>query len=221
MSAASASSGGEDFQGLIRRLKRDGLDIVITFDSTGSMSGEINEVKRRIEKIGNTLLKIVPKTRISICTYRDDEDIYEVKGLQLTNNITQISAYLDDIRAGGGGDTPEAVHRGLQWPITNNAFRKKARKVILLFGDAPPHSKYEKTCLRLASEFRSQQGGIVSTVTCRNTDRIDQFVEIAQAGGGEAFLTREEKEIMEQLIILVFGSKHKKKVLDAFKIYED
>jgi Mg-chelatase subunit ChlD/DNA-directed RNA polymerase subunit RPC12/RpoP len=220
-STSSASAGGEDFEGLVKRLKRDGLDIVISFDSTSSMSGEINQVKSKIERISNALTKLIPKTKISICTYRDEGDAYVVKGLPLTSNMSEVQAYLDDIYAGGGGDIPEAVHQGLRWPVTNNQFRPKARKVILLFGDEGPHKQYEDTCIRLASEFKNQLGGVVSTVTCRADKPIDAFVDIAQAGGGEAFLTRDEREIMSQLIILVFGSKHKSKVLEAFELLEE
>ncbi|MCP4479915.1 MAG: hypothetical protein GY818_17675, partial [Planctomycetaceae bacterium] len=46
------------------------------------------------------------------------------------------------------------------------------------------------------------------------------FVEIAQMGGGEAWLTKNEREIMSQLIVLVFGSEHREKVLQAFDLLE-
>lgn len=216
----SASSGGDDFDGLIRRLQRDGLDIAIVFDSTGSMSGEIREVKDQIDRIGKAIMKLVPKTRISICTYRDKRDDYVVKGLPLTNNIGYVKDYLDRIYAAGGGDQPEAVHEGLRWVVANNRFRSRARKVILVFGDAPPHGNFQETCVTIASEFRTQQSGIVSTVTCRSSQEraMPEFVEIAQAGGGEAFLTSNEREIMTQLVVLVFGSQHRQKVLEAFKL---
>ena len=208
------SGGG--WEGMIQKLRRNGLDIVITFDSTGSMSGEINEVKRQIGRIGETLTKLVPRVRIGICTYRDKDDEYLVKGLPLTNDILQVQSYLDDIYASGGGDQPEAVHAGLAWPMENNNFHARARKVILLFGDAPPHRAAKTRCLELASDFNAQQDGIVSTVTCRSNERIPEFVEIAQMGGGEAFLTSDERQIMTQLLVLVFGSRYREKVLEAF-----
>ena len=211
-------SGSEDFGELITRLKRDGLDIVITFDSTGSMSGEINQVKSKIERIGGALFQLVPKTRISICTYRDQGDDYVVKGLKLTDNLSKVAEYLDGIRAGGGNDIPEAVDAGLDWAIHQNQFRRNARKIILVFGDAPPHANKKNRTLVLASEFRRKQRGVVSTVTCHSKKRLTEFVEIAQMGGGEAFLTQDEKEIMTQLMILVFGSKHRNKVIQAFDL---
>lgn len=210
----------EDFGALLNRLKKDGLDVVITFDSTGSMTGEIDQVKNRIRRIGKTLFEMIPQTRISICTYRDKNDRYTVKGLPLTRNLDQIQDYLNQISAGGGDDNPEAVDEGLSWAIGENNFNPTARKVVLVFGDAPPHANRLERCLKLAAAFHQNEGGIVSTVTCRGSQRLEEFERIAQFGGGEAFLTRDEREIVSRLIVLVFGSQHQEKVLEAFKLLE-
>jgi DNA-directed RNA polymerase subunit RPC12/RpoP len=217
-SATGDSTDDTDFGGLIERLQRDGLDIVITFDSTGSMDAEIRQVKARIERIGGALFKLIPQTRISICTYRDEGDAYVVQGLRLSENLAKISEYLDGISAEGGGDAPEAVDQGLRWAIEQNEFRPSARKVVLLFGDAPPHPGQKKTCLNLAASFRQQQNGSVSTVTCHSDRPLVDFVEIAVAGGGESFLSRHAREIMSQLMVLVFGSEHREKVIEALDL---
>ena len=72
-------------------------------------------------------------------------------------------------------------------------------------------------CQKLASDFR-KTGGVVSTVTCRANEALEEFQEIAKIGGGEAFLTRNEREIMTQLLVLVFGSQHRNKVMQAFDL---
>ncbi len=216
----SGSMAGGSWDGLIQNLRRNGLDIVLAFDSTGSMGGEIREVKAQISRIGGSLVRLVPKARISICTYRDDGDAYVVKGIPLTNNIQDIEEYLRLIDAGGGGDHPEAVHEGLAWSVNSNRFRPRARKIILLFGDAPPHEQLLSQCLRTASDFQQQNKGVVSTVTCRQSRRIPEFIDIAQMGGGEAFLTVDERQIMTKLMILVFGSRYKDKVVEAFRLLE-
>lgn len=219
--SVGGSMAGGGWDGMLQNLRRNGLDIIITFDSTGSMGGEIREVKDQIKRIGGTLTRLVPKARIGLCTYRDEGDAYVVQGLPLTNDIQRIETYLQGIAAGGGGDEPEAVHEGLRWSVENNQFRPNARKVMLLFGDAPPHAQQLGTCLSIASDFQQQHGGIVSTVTCRRGTRLDEFYEIARMGGGEAFLTRDERQIMEQLLVLVFGSKFRGKVLEAFEMMEE
>lgn len=220
---SGGSEGGGSFGDMVRQLQRNGLDIVIVFDSTGSMGGEISEVKSQIKRIGNALTAMIPKTRISLCTYRDDRDAYTVMGQPLSDDVQSVANYLSGINAGGGGDMPEAVEEGMKWAVANNKFNPTARKVMLIFGDAPPHAEDMKTCLEIASDFSRQQDGIVSTVTCRAAGgrALPEFVEIAQAGNGEAFLTSDERQIMTQLLVLVFGSKHRGKVLEAFKLLDD
>ncbi|MEM7785260.1 MAG: VWA domain-containing protein [Planctomycetota bacterium] len=216
------ASGSEAFGKMINRLKKDGLDIVIVFDSTGSMQGEIDQVKTKIGRIGNALQRLIPEmTRIGICTYRDNGDQYVVKGLPLTAEIGLVTTYLETINASGGGDRPEAVDEGLAWAIQKNNFRRSARKVILLFGDAPPRESKILICEKLASDFRNKYRGVVSTVTCRSEQCLPSFESIAQLGGGESFLTSNEREIMKQLMVLVFGSQHRSKVLEAFNLMNE
>ncbi|WP_148618570.1 vWA domain-containing protein [Mariniblastus fucicola] len=215
------AGGREDFGKMVSRLKKDGLDICIVFDSTGSMQKEIDQVKNRIERIGNTLFKLIPRTRISVCTYRDNGDEFIVKGQVLTDKLGKVVTFLSDISAAGGGDDPEAVDAGLAWAISQNSWRRSARKVVLVFGDAPPHASKVNDCQKLASDFRHQQRGIVSTVTCRQKKPLDAFTRIAQVGGGESFLSRDERQIVTQLMILVFGSKHRRKVIEAFDLMEN
>jgi hypothetical protein len=112
------------------------------------------------------------------------------------------------------------VQAGLRWAIDNNQFRSRARKVILVFGDAPPHAEDLQECLAIASDFARQHQGIVSTVTCRSGRRLPEFRDIADAGNGEAFLTADEKQIMTTLMVMVFGSKHRRKVLEAFELMD-
>src|SRR5205814_9833820 len=122
LAGAAGGGGGGSWEGMIGTLRRTGLDIVICFDSTGSMGGEIDQVKRPIERIGQTLVTLIPKTRISIVTYRDRGDDYVVKGLPLTSSIQEVSSYLARIQASAGGDLPEAVDEGLYWSSSQNQF---------------------------------------------------------------------------------------------------
>jgi len=205
---------------LMDRLRRYGLDIVLVFDSTGSMAGEIQQVKEQILGIGKTLTTMIPKARISICTYRDIGDEYVVKGLPLTHDMQKVAGYMAPIAAGGGGDYEEQVQEGLAWAVRANQFNPSARKVILLFGDAPPHPRDREKALGVCRRFHQQFGGVVSTVTCHHAGMLKEFVEMAKAGGGEAFTSTDERKIVEQLIILVFGSKHEAKVREAFRLME-
>lgn len=206
------------FQSMVEDAREYGLDIVIAMDTTGSMGGEIETVKKRIVSIGGALLKKVPDARISIVSYKDHGDDYVVKGVSLTSDLDEIQNFLAKIKAGGGGDPPEAVEEGLKWAIFNNEFRPSARKVVLLFGDRPPHEEDLPLCLSLATQFRNEQNGVVSTITCRQRYPIPHFGEISRAGGGEAFTLKDSRRIMEELLVLLFGSRHRKDVVEFFEL---
>ena len=104
--------------------------------------------------------------------------------------------------------------------VEKNQFRSRARKVILIFGDAPPHDEDLQECLAMASDFARKNQGIVSTVTCRSPRLLRELRQIAEAGRGEAFLTSDRRQIMSAIMVLVFGSKHRRKVLEAFEMLD-
>lgn len=241
---ASVDAGGIDeglegeFGDRIRYARTHGLDIVLLFDSTGSMGAEIDEVKQRIHSIGTTLLEKIPSTRISLVTYRDyvhqrpgpngrrrrrgpgrrGPEPYVVKGITLTGRLSDFDRFLIGVTAGGGGDHPEAVLEGLKWAIERNAFSAKSLKVILIFGDAPPHPRDVRRCLELAKMFRRRQQGTISTITCRMPQPLQEFYEIARAGGGEAHTLEHTRWLLQELLVLTFGSDHRENVLEFFDL---
>ena len=220
-----------DFGDRIHYARTHGLDIVLVFDSTGSMNAEIDQVKKRIYSIGTGLLEKIPSIRISLVTYRDrlrqsprsnrrrrDTEHYVVRGIPLTNQLSDLDEFLSGISAGEGGDRPEAVLDGLEWAIDRNYFGAKSLKVILIFGDAPPHSGDVERCLALAEEFHNQHNGTISTITCRMPHALPEFYEIARAGGGEAHTLEHTHRLLNELLVLVFGSDHREDVLEFFEL---
>ncbi len=208
------------FEGMVDYAVDHGLDIVIVFDATGSMGNEIAAVKARISQIGSNLLRKIPSARISLCAYRDYGDEYLVKGVRLTRDLDRLTAFLDLTTAGGGGDVPEAVEAGLQWAISENSFRKNARKVIVVFGDAPPHADKVPVCIRGVDNFHRYHNGIVSTITVQANTPMSEFSQISRAGGGVSLAMGDTRQLMEELIVQVFGSQHRSKAVSFFGLRE-
>jgi hypothetical protein len=206
------------FEGMVEYAQDNGLDIVIVYDSTGSMGADIAAVKERIERIGANLLKKIPSARLGICTYKDKGDIFVAEGLPLTHKIDDIRRFLDEHGASGGGDLPEAVEAGLGWAVQKNEFRKKARKVILVFGDAPPHPQDVGLCCALADEFFRYQKGIVTTITVHRELPLPELQLIAKSGHGSAYAMADSRRLMEELIVQAFGEKHRAKAVKFFEL---
>jgi hypothetical protein len=220
----AAGAGGRGrykrpFDSLVEMFRRDGLDLVIVFDSTSSMGAEIDTVKARIVQIGRALLEKIPDTRIGFATYKDLTDPPVAVGIPLTNDLDRLYDFLATVEPSGGGtDIPEAVQAGLQWAMANSQFRPKARKVILLFGDAPPRPGDLPACLTLAKRFRGRYRGKISTVTCRLRQPLPEMYAIAKVGGGEALLLNNHERILEELLVLVFGRRFRADVYGFFEL---
>lgn len=206
------------FSSRIQDARKNGIDIVVVFDSTGSMRGEIETVKRRIHAIGNAVLDKIPRAKFSLATYRDVSDDYLVRGIRLSDEIRQVHSFVSGVSAGGGGDMPEAVQAGMLWAMQANSYRQQSQKVMLIFGDAPPHQSDMELCLQLAEEFRDYGKGSVHTVTCRRKTPLPEFYSIARAGGGEAYVMMNVDQLMEDLLVIAFGGQDREEVLRFFEV---
>lgn len=122
------------------------LDVVFLLDTTGSMGGELSEAKTRVKEISAALSAARPQERIrtGVVAYRDQGDAYVTQASALTDDIDVTHAFLNTLRAGGGGDGPEDVLSGLQVAL-DFAWDQgaKTERQIFLIADAPAHEDYE------------------------------------------------------------------------------
>ncbi len=206
----------------LARLKAHGLDVVFVFDSTGSMGGIILESKTRIRQLMKVVTYLVPNARVGAVTYRDkkeydlDDYEYTVKFIPLQNGnkegLDKLQRFLRETEAYGGGDAPEAVLDGVQAAVEKGGWNAGAAKVIILFGDAPPRPENLTTLYDLCKRWKAG-GGIISCIDTHGGSRLmPEFQRIASAGGGEATFLNDERAIMKQLVVFIFGSKWEKEI---------
>ncbi|MDA0836208.1 MAG: VWA domain-containing protein [Planctomycetota bacterium] len=201
----------------IAKLKKVGLNVVFVFDSTGSMNRVIENVQQEIDHLMGVLFDLVPKARIGLVTYRDRGEAYVTKSVPLTRDRARIREWLFNVKADGGGDLPEAVDKGLDDAI-NMRWQTRAKKIILLFGDAEPHPSSETYIANRCKYFNTRKKGIISTiVTELGSPATGPFEAIAAAGGGESLPITSSKEITKKLLVLAFGSKWERQLSDEFK----
>lgn len=148
-------------------MREKGLDVVIVFDSTYSMTPVMEEIKRKIGNLALALRRLVPSCRIGLVAYRDLEDEYVTKIHPLSYGITSLQEFLLNIREKGGGDLSEAVDAGLSDAMEKMKWNKKSKAFILLVGDAPPHKKHIQLCVELARTFRKEMNGTISALDVR------------------------------------------------------
>ncbi len=172
-SAATASTddGGES-----------AVDVVISFDATGSMYPCLAEVKRRAAQVVQSMLKEVPTMRIAIIAHtdfenRDNDDAIakRVVSCDFTDNVDTLVDFIQNHRLeGNGGDYAECyeyvlrqVHSKLSWKPS----RPKYVKALIMLGDAIPHDMNDgnnkfKIDWRLEAEKLKNRDISVFSVQC-------------------------------------------------------
>ena len=118
------------------------LDLVFTFDVTGSMNPYIDAAKHNIEAIVQKLTKKEKADlRFGLVAYRDhppQDRSFVVKPFPFTRSLTEMQSYLRTLQGSGGGDGPEAVEAAFQATL-EMGWRADATKVVVWIADAPPH----------------------------------------------------------------------------------
>ena len=135
-------------------LRKIGLDVALVIDSTDSMQFVTDSIKSRLLKLIASLQKMVPTTRIGIIAYRDKGEEYVTKWVDLSFSTSKLQDFVSNLKAGGGGDWPEAVYDGLEAAVNDLKWRKNSKRVIVILAGSPPHADSIGGVLQLRSEER-------------------------------------------------------------------
>ncbi|KAK7103463.1 uncharacterized protein [Littorina saxatilis] len=118
------------------------LDLAFAMDTTGSMGSYINSARDNIRRIVEDIVaKESSDVRLALVEYRDhppQDRSYVTQKHDFTPRVGEMKKWLDQSRADGGGDAPEAVADAL-YDVLNLSWRKEATKICVLISDAPPH----------------------------------------------------------------------------------
>lgn len=122
----------------------DDVDIVFTFDTTGSMYPCLPEVRRRLRDTIDRLIKEMPGLRIGVVAhgdYCDADKTYVTSHLTLTDKKEDLINFVRGVSPTDGGDSPECYELVLNEVRVKQPWRKYAKKVVVLIGDDVPHGK--------------------------------------------------------------------------------
>lgn len=148
------------------------IDCIFAFDSTGSMSTVISQVRNRIKETCNELFKEIQDLRIGIMNMGDYCDGLQVIDiLSLTSNQDAIASFMNETSNTHGGDSAEAYE--LVLAKANLAdWREDAQKVLVVIGDELPHKPGYKINWNIGS---------LASLACDNNKRLklDWTTELA------------------------------------------
>lgn len=214
------------------------VDLAFIVDTTGSMSGLIAAAQRRMVTMMEELASSAQiDLRLGVVEYRDhppqDTLVYRVH--HFTGDLKQAQKTIEGLKADGGGDAPEAVLDGVNAARLELIWRKHARRLAVLVGDAPPHGvgatgdSFRSGCpcgetiesiTRSAEELRVTVYALGLTTTVAAS-----FSEISQLTGGQFFPADKADAAIQHLATILkseFGSLElDRKVLAAWQADSD
>jgi len=127
---------------ILAQVDSPSVDIVICLDVTGSMRAFFNEIRLHLIPSVQAMVADFDSVRVGMVFYKDydrqSDFLYRV--IPFTTDFGALQRSINTVRVGGGGDIPEAVYEALYAGATQLAWEGETRLMILI-GDAPPHSQ--------------------------------------------------------------------------------
>lgn len=122
------------------------LDMVIAFDTTGSMAAYIDAVRQEVADLIPTLFADNPDLRLGIVAFGDYCDMINAQEfgkayqcLMPTDNENDIIRFIRESKDTSGGDGDEFYELVLKKIVEETPWREGSTRSILLISDANPH----------------------------------------------------------------------------------
>lgn len=142
---------------LPQNVKPEQADIVISFDLTGSMDGELKNVKSNSINIMNALRGVIPDSNFGVISYMDYPadyescDYYDAYGIEgdypyrlntgVTSDTGSVAQAINGLTIGNGWDGPEPYARAFyeSYRDPNVSWRPGTKRILINWGDNVPH----------------------------------------------------------------------------------
>lgn len=119
------------------------VEIIFSFDTTGSMASCLGEVRSKVSETVTRLLKDIPKIRIGIIAHGDYCDdatsSRTIQMLDFSDDVATICKFVNTVGSTGGGDAPEAYELALQYARKKFSWSPDYSKALVMIGDEVPH----------------------------------------------------------------------------------
>lgn len=162
------------------------LDIAIVLDTTGSMGDEIRFLKAEVKDIAAKLREKFPNVnqRFSLICYRDvgQGDEYVTRKFDFTGDLNEFHSNLSKQSAAGGGDLPEAMHKGLEDAVNLQWRDQETARILFLIADAPPHAADANATLTHIKTLRKKGVAIYPLFASCNDAAAVEATELVMRG---------------------------------------
>lgn len=189
----------------------DIIEIVFSFDTTGSMYPALSEVRRRVDETVKRLFAEIPHLRIGIVAhgdYCDARTTYVTKHLQLTNDPNAVSYFVKNVEATYGGDAPECYELVLNEVADQMQWTPGSKRVLVMIGDDIPHPPaHNPKHLNWKDEVArlTNMGVLIHGVQALNRRYATAFYQgMADLSGGAHLTLAQFSEATEMLLAIAY-----------------
>lgn len=124
-------------------VKKQGMDLLVSFDTTGSMYPVLSRVRREVKQLITDLMSTVDGLRIGIIVhgdYCDKDNPYTIRVMPFTNDVEALCKFVEETEQTYGGDADECYELVLNAAQNMLDWRSDRSKAFILIGDASPHN---------------------------------------------------------------------------------
>ncbi len=225
---AEAKKQLDDANGRVRSLEEaltkarmPDLDVVICLDVTGSMTLQIDGLKREISVLAEILDNVAPSAGIGLVAFGDKrwQQPIHIQQVVPTSRILDLQAFMQrlgptmDPYAMLNSDGPEAVATAVERAVALDWRAESKRRYVITVTDNAAYPSREFAALRAAQNFASTEGQFVSTVRANfvqdPSDRraADRFLrQLAQAGRGQFIDAAGGESMIGSLLLAIIGT---------------
>jgi predicted DNA-binding WGR domain protein len=166
------------------------VEVVFSFDTTGSMYPCLTQVRRNVKSTVTRLGEEIPGIRIGIIAhgdYCDAGSTYVTKPLPLTSDVDAICRFVESVGPTGGGDAPECYELVLH-EARSQPWSADSTRAFVLIGDDVPHlpaHNPRRLDWRQEAEALTRAGVAVYAVQALNRKHATRFYQdLARISGG-------------------------------------
>ncbi|KAK3610616.1 hypothetical protein CHS0354_009075 [Potamilus streckersoni] len=128
------------------------MEVAFSFDTTGSMSSCLDELRSRLQDMVQRLQADIPGIRIAIFAHGDycDHTTYVTKYVDFTDNVAELCNFVKNAGPTGGGDADECYELVLYEVRTKLSWTPGSQRLLVLIGDSNPHKpNYPQNTMKL------------------------------------------------------------------------
>ena len=216
------------------------LDMVIAFDTTGSMSRYISAVKEHVKELIPKLFKQNPNLRIGIVAFGDYCDMpskdefgraYQV--CELTDDENKLMKFIINAKDTSGGDGDEFYELVIKKIVEETNWREGSTKAVLLIADAEPHKigySYLDRVFNNQIDWReeakkaAEKGIKFDTLTIYETEWYKELSSITNGVSAPFSTSSKTSQLVEAAALARGGEKTRglyKATMDSFKASGD